>query len=763
MTDQSPLQFAHQFEKLKSDLTRQKVFDLKILLLIDFWQNLAGVMEVSAYSSYIDEYSSILFELVSPENLRDFRIDEKQNLLDIVTKLTKGKNRKTKKTKRKIVIQSLIRDYFFVGDVENGLKICSDNYNINIPSAIAENLNNLDEYEAFNLIYDRSIKLSPPLHKTLLPIKIEWESIRESVGHEGVFCLFVEKDDYGKFYRGRMRILHGNIELFGESATTDEVTFDNQIKTPDDPFVGVAYDALKSVRNSFGIYSSRELINRYYHAHFSIKNSSQSFTGDSIGLAFGLTAYTGLLKNEIHRQKQFVASDVAFTGSLNSNGDIIAVIKETLYLKIERAFYSPAKYLVIPESNKKEAEKILKELSIQHKRRNLKLVSGSRLKDFIENRNIVREEKVCLGEYIGKKAARISHSTKIQVPFLICLLWILLAFLFPKYFNPWFDDNPQYVTLTKTGFVALNADSTALWYEDFKCDSIAATSKWKIGDINDDGKNEIAFVPRMNSACSCNVNLFVYSNEGIELFRRRCTILDEYPGDTTHFQSYSIQQLKIVKYEDKVILLTIVTQCMPARSHIKIWSITGDLLGWYINAGTVVAWEKLNKKGICDKLVFHGINNSMGSTCIFILSKDSSFGVSPPYFSTVFDLSWLKFGNQLKYLIFPPSDYSKALNRPYNNIFELYNEGIDEITVYIDEGEPEEFSNLLLYSLDSSMRVIDVKAADQFIDHRKDLVDEGRLPAVNLNEYLINLRDAVTYWTDSGWVTEGAIRATEEK
>ena len=118
-----------------------------------------------------------------------------------------------------------------------------------------------------------------------------------------------------------------------------------------------------------------------------------------------------------------------------------------------------------------------------------------------------------------------------------------------------FDWNPLYVKQTKTGFIALNADSLPLWSQDFNCE-MKLGSPWQVGDINNDGKNEIAFIPCTEAVSEINANLILYDYSGEQLFRQYCPILGEYPGDTSAELYYSTGLLKLVKSYDKNIIVT---------------------------------------------------------------------------------------------------------------------------------------------------------------------------------------------------------------
>ena len=194
-----------------------------------------------------------------------------------------------------------------------------------------------------------------------------WDAERASVKGDSVLCLFVDKFQDGKMGRGRLKKLRGLI-VFREKGSrgnekSDTITFDNQIKTPDDPFIGVSYDSLAAVRKVLLKTGFKHKTEGAYHSYFSIEGSKNTFTGDSIGLALGLIAYTQLIIPEVTRQHRFIANGVALTGALDSDGNVLPVNMETLLIKIDRAFFRPVKCAVVPEKCYAEARRHVDELS----------------------------------------------------------------------------------------------------------------------------------------------------------------------------------------------------------------------------------------------------------------------------------------------------------------------------------------------------------------------------------------------------------------
>jgi len=750
----SPLQFAREFERLKSSIVAGIADDVGLLELIGFWKELEPVLNKPTFASYRREYVQLIESFLSESSVEDLPIESLRQLLSIVTELELPDC-------DEIVRYRLAQVFCYVGEFETALSILSSTSDQKVQSnELGEDIDSLRDREGLQILCQRLKAADSPAGAVFQDILDDWTRLSEELGHDRAYCLFVETGGQTDSRYGRLRLLKGSAELFGRSAATDEITFDNQIKTPDDPFIGSSYNALKSLRELFVTLGDKEKGVRYYHTHFNIVDSGQTFTGDSIGLGAAAVTFAGLMKSEIIRHERLVSQEVAFTGGVDDSGRITAVNEKTLRQKIVRTFFSHIRFLVLPKANLRAAEGVVKELEGQYPRRTLHLIAYERLADVLDDKNVIRSEKVCIGQYVARKAAHVSRMTRLQVPILLALLYVLVSLIYPK---AWigFDRNPKYVHQTETGFVALNADSVALWEKEFGCDVVMSLAR-QVGDINGDGKNEVAVVPQTNAACSCHVNLFVYEGGGNLLFRGDCSIQGEYPGDTTRFQSYSTRELMFIRHDDTVFILTSLTQDEPSRTHYKFWNPDGALRGWYVVAGSVWCWPKLNARGSCQELLFYGANNRLSSACVFVLPVDTMYGVSPPYSDSDYDLTWVKPGNQLKYIFFPQTDFNRATNWPYNRLQDLKFEGNGSIKANVIEGSDDVRCNVF-YHLDSNLRVFAVTHSDVFKDFRADFVDAGKLQPVNdWGEYITNLRDAVSYWTGSGWVTEGELRAAEK-
>jgi hypothetical protein len=67
----------------------------------------------------------------------------------------------------------------------------------------------------------------------------------------------------------------------------------------------------------------------------------------------------------------------------------------------------------------------------------------------------------------------------------------------------------------------------------------------------------------------------------------------------------------------------------------------------------------------------------------------------------------------------------------------------------------------IIYYLGYDFRVIKAVQSEPLERLWNVYVKEGKLDPVDWGQFQVYLRDTVTYWTDSGWVTEGQLRAAE--
>jgi len=375
------------------------------------------------------------------------------------------------------------------------------------------------------------------------------------------------------------------------------------------------------------------------------------------------------------------------------------------------------------------------------------------IRDAIDNRNILRDEKVCIGEYVGRRAAKISRSVKVQVPILLVLAYLLVCLIYPKAWL-FFDWNPEYVKLIDGELLVLNSDSTIVWTKTYECDELSNIYKPEIGDIDGDGKNEIGYMPRYEADCDDlpDHHFFIYDDDGTLLFKGNSIILDEYPGDSTYNLNYIGGKIIFVTLNYNSIIVSHAYRSYPARTHIRIWDCDGKDRGWYINSGFVDLKYSGDFNGDGQKeLYFGGVNNRTQNAVVFALKPDSSFGVSPPYTSEDYNLHEVLYGNQLIYIKFPQTDVLKHYSsRVYNTVHRVMLDSEASLRVDTKEIDDNDYAGIT-YLFNNNYELISAKANDLYNKRRVEIPLGNNKDQVPIDNYMDILTDSVVYWTHSGW------------
>jgi hypothetical protein len=764
----SLIDFARSFEKFKSDLSRSVVPDHQLLCFIRFWPEMRLRLGDESYSTYVGEWLAIV-SLVTEEALFDLSPDELEVLGEILGSLASFAGSQSVsealKGKLKLVRIRLIKLLFYLGRFERGLELSAELTGVEeLPGYDPSLLDGLDSYECLEALFELCSRFRVGLGNLLKKLLDEWEAERTGEDIDLTWCVFVETNEPGGGTRGRLRRLKGLVEVGpssgGESKETDTVSFDNQVKSPDDPLIGAVYDSLQAVRNLLDRSGLPGRLKGSYRSFYSIEDRQYAFTGDSIGLAASLVAYTQLLKGEVLRERRRISSAVGFTGGVDGSGALLPVNKETLVYKLKRAFCSHLKQVVVPEDSLAEATACLQKLSEEYPRRRLRLVGFRRLNEVVDSRDVLPSQRLGMGGYLVRKVYRHSKGAKVQVPLLLVVAYALLCLVYPK---AWigFDWSPANLELTQNGFVVTNSSGHLLWEKDNICTDIThsqASQRWVLANLDDDPQKEVLFLPEGNPAyhCELNAHLLIYDHNGGLLSDRKCAVPGEYPGDDSDSMHYFSLDIRVLDLDHRRVIKTEVGASYPARGHNKFWSLDGKLLGWYVQAGFGGSSERCAALDDRSRYLRLHVNNRLKGAGFYALYPESAYGVSPPYEDAGYDLSWVKRGNQICYISLPRSDVGLALGTVYDAVSRLR---LESGRIRADVTPGPDCNQVLTYLINDEFRVYDVLASDSFVKTWDSLSTAGALSNTDRLLHLTDLLSRVAYWTDSGWVTEGQLRA----
>jgi hypothetical protein len=674
----NPLQFAKECARLRADLASDIAPDHKLLRMMRFWPELAAVKDQNQYGDYFHEFIPTYLDLIESHNIVDLDIQELEAVNTVISEISSLTSQFADfgkvAGKARIGKLELAKKLFYVGDVERGLAVCADIAGTAVP------VGNFDGQGERDALRELTEKVGDSkLASVLKSILTDWDCDRESIHQDRIQALFVERDNLSGEYRGRMRTLEGAVDLFKKDAPGDELTFDNQLRAPDDPFVGSAFNALDAVRRVCKRMSLKAQGNAKYHAHFSVLDSKHTFTGDSIGLAVGLVTYVQLLKREISWQDRFLASGIAVTGGVDNDGLITPCNPDTLAHKIKRAFFSPARFLILPDSNLEDARRHVDALQTRHPNRHLGLISVCSVDDALDDRNVIREQKVCMIPYLGKVGRRYSRMAAVQVPILLLLLYLLVCLIYPKAWI-WFDWRIDHIEFADQKIVAVNKGGTQILESQrfglpfdtdyYKQAKERGRNLYVIADFDDDGKDDLFF-----SA------IFAKQFESVVYYYNPDRPLDSVvPSRSTAYQgdggrNYQVANLMVIDDADgNHYLLTNVSGSLPARTQILLFDSNLKLVsGPYLHSGNIPGMEIVLAEDTSIKhprLIAYGVNNRYSMAALVELDPWDMSGVSPPWDNEYFIESGMPKGSQLVYVGLPETELS-AESTIHNQVIDV--------------------------------------------------------------------------------------------
>jgi len=676
----SPLEFAKEFAALKSKVGQQHAGDTQLLTLADFWPRLDGVRDNQSYRSYLDEYRALFADTAATADFSDCSPEELLKLGAVADAIGADDSRSIKK--------ALIRQYAYLGETQEAVNVALGiTGEISVPAGLVplgagcdlpaiEQPDLRSEFERFKTAAESFQEKAPCAAEMLQQIATEWDAASGHLWFDRARCLFVESDGSAQS-RGRMRTFVGSVERLEDKRRAktetqpDEVVFESQVKSADDPFIGVVYNSLSAVRHLLSrAEGKRKPEHAAFRARFEIAESKQVITGDSIGLAAALVAYAQLLRPEILRYDRFVSSDVVFTASIAPDGRLLPVNADTLPVKLRRAFSSPVRYVVLPKASADTAESILSELQKLYPRRRMQLIAAEDIRDVIEDRNVVRTERVCIGQFVGRKASKWTRTTKVQVPLLFVLLYVLICLIYPKA-GPWFDWHIAGVKIEGDRFRTVNARGQTIWrsepfeYQLNHPQSDDKRRSYWATDTDGDGREELFFAPSISTVMP---TLVYYDHDGSMIWRKSTCTKTRYPGDTGYPdcpEMFNYNPADIQPYVDRNGHKFALTDCAanwPWRFQIMAFDTSGCVSGPFLTTGA----GALGNSSLADidsdgesEIITGGTDNRVERVVMIALKPLKLSGVNPPYDDSLYRMSGMPRGSQIRYVSLPETPLSQ--------------------------------------------------------------------------------------------------------
>jgi len=333
--------------------------------------------------------------------------------------------------------------YYYIGEVENGMLVLKD---LLLSRNVAESgvsLNYPDtEYKnsrpanSNSLVDPRLFKLNKAFD-VLRQINYEL-SRQNSFSCAEINILLVESDgsETRKKDFGIVESLECRIEKKRGS----------NIKNPFiENIIDVQNEGINRIKEEL-ISSSNVILKKFgqvikaerHQVNLKFRNLSGIYKGTSFGAGASLLIPASYLESINSRTRFRISFSAAFTGSVDTDGYLKKLPESSIEPKIEAAFFSWIKYVIVPEENLEAAKEKLHALNRSYPRKTLDIIGAKNIIDLTENKDIIKTEKDSAYEHSRKVVKRhpITAYTTLSIVLVLISTFLVWTFV-PRNFKPY--------------------------------------------------------------------------------------------------------------------------------------------------------------------------------------------------------------------------------------------------------------------------------------------------------------------------------------
>ena len=422
----------------------------KLVAILDFFKECERLNHFPPSKSFIEEFTPLLINIfksssinfIDPEYLNSAKIilafardTYKDNIIDnqIDTVLD-------------YINMQLLKLYFYLGEFEEGLVILKrmvegsevkdEKTKFHDVSNSRETRNKKPAGNKHSLVSVDFFKKSRAV-EILEEIKSELDRMNSFSKDEINVMLVEETGKDGNVEFGNLQTLHCIIQKSKKHGTDeDKFSFENITDIKDDELQTSLNIIERSLEKFLLKDNLRTTINKLI---FKIGFSGlvNVYKGSSFLLPAAIISYCKYFEFTNNIVNYLVNSSAAFSGSLDNEGNLLKLPYESLKAKINAAFFSWIKYIVIPKNNSYEAEEILYELHKKYPNKKISVTGISNVSEIQNHPEIIKKEKDALYNHTKKFIKRNSLASGVTFSVIMLIAGFFIASnLIPKDIKP---------------------------------------------------------------------------------------------------------------------------------------------------------------------------------------------------------------------------------------------------------------------------------------------------------------------------------------
>ena len=523
----------------------------------------------------------------------------------------------------------------------------------------------------------------------------------------------------------------------------DQLRIATHLVDEDDVLADQGHDLFKWLRSS-----DAQKIGGHLRLEYTLSEKSSLIRGSSLGLGLGLLgkmALYGLDKNPSFEPR--VYSDVALTGALDANGNVMPVNEATLKYKIAAGFFSNTKSLIIPAQHQQIAEKILLGLHENYPLRQLQIITVKHIDELENHRDIFLYQR-----------RRVSQRTKQFIREYANFVTVsILSFLAVLIAGFWFgivkESTPFELVLKEKELSVVNKFGYHIWKAG------VGSNHGVISDITNEGELEVVIGYDKYTESELKGYVVCYNSSGEILWKFKTGREVQYGSD--HLENNFNGAVALIEDLNGDGVMEIVTIATHDNfpTQICLLSHSGEKISEYWHAGQLQNPRSLEvlSENRTKELVFCGINNEYRTGLVLVLDPFIMRGRSPAI-NKNYQLSGSENGNEIFYLKFPHTHFFTHPGYDRSDIVSINSQGIIRIknSYWITLPTGRRAESPVFYVFNSNFNLLSANPGDKYYLNYKEFFT-NRDPLSYASNDLIQYFSTIDYWNGESWQIEPTV------
>jgi hypothetical protein len=501
----------------------------------------------------------------------------------------------------------------------------------------------------------------------------------------------------------------------------------------------------------------------------SLLGSESQAAGASIHLAVAAHFYAEVLRAMGERVRSAPREGVLLTGRVRPDGAVPPVAEDSLPLKVQTAFFSPAQVLVVPSAQEQTAAAHCDRLLDDYPQGALRVLGIESFPDVYYDRRVTRRVHIGRVQHAIQRARH--HRSSLTSGAVIAVLLAVIGWM---WLGP-IDQNPVSATLEGTHMVLVNANGTEVERIEvgeeavrrIQLPSPSYQDLYALADVTGDGQNDVCWVdyPGISNPRAPYARIQCKHVGASEpLWSRPVTFDVSFPRKPEIVgRQYDARDLLVGDFDasgtPEVILAAVHRPYFPG----VLWKLdaqTGEELARYVHPGHLkdVDAQDLNDDGILELLACSA-SNAYDQTAFFALDPRFMHGHAPTRGD--YGVEGLPKATEVAYLRIPPTIVHRTQTEKRNSC--RYLEAFpqeDRLNLRIYDGQPQEGQAhpFIVLHLNQAFEPQGIGTSDAYDRLVRRLLEADRIDRAPDHDYFQQYLRELRYWNGDGWQAEPVMR-----